>query len=149
MLFAIRNRLLDCEPENAFPHYAQVATPQPLTRGHKKRERTRQILVCSIAPCRTQGGGEIALFEVAAEAAVSNGTLYNYFRTRDEVLEAVGLTMADELSDAISTLSADIHSGAQRLSIGVRMVIRRAADDTNGPMHCCASFILIRPCARD
>jgi AcrR family transcriptional regulator len=51
--------------------------------------------------------GEIALLEVAAEAEVSNGTIYNYFRTRDEVLEAVGITLADEFSDAISVLSAN------------------------------------------
>jgi AcrR family transcriptional regulator len=73
--------------------------------------------------------GEIALFEVAAEAAVSNGTIYNYFRTRDEVLEAVGVAMAAEFSDAISVLSADVQCAAQRLSIGVRMFVCRAAAD--------------------
>nr|WP_256588997.1 TetR/AcrR family transcriptional regulator [Pseudomonas sp. BBP2017] len=73
--------------------------------------------------------GEIALFEVAAEAAVSNGTIYNYFRTRDEVLEAVGIAMAAEFSDAISVLNADVQCGAQRLSIGVRMFVCRSAVD--------------------
>lgn len=103
---------------------------QPLTRGHKKRERTRRGLVdAALRLLARKEVGEIALLEVAAEAEVSNGTIYNYFRTRDEVLEAVGITLADEFSDAIATLSADIHSGAQRLSIGVRMFIRRAADD--------------------
>jgi AcrR family transcriptional regulator len=73
--------------------------------------------------------GEITLLEVAAEAEVSNGTIYNYFRTRDEVFEAVGIAMAADFSDAISVLNADVLCGAQRLSIGVRMFVCRAAAD--------------------
>ena len=108
----------------------ESVAPQTLTRGHKKRERTRSGLVDAARRLVARKEvGEIALFEVAAEADVSNGTIYNYFRTRDEVLEAVGIAMATEFSDAISTLSAEVHSGAQRLCIGVRMFIGRAADD--------------------
>ncbi|MGL6243201.1 TetR/AcrR family transcriptional regulator [Pseudomonas sp.] len=104
--------------------------PEPLTRGHKKRERTRRGLMdAALRLIARKEVGEIALLEVAAEAAVSNGTIYNYFRTRDEVLEAVGIAMAAEFSDAICALSADVNCGAQRLSIGVRMFVCRAAAD--------------------
>lgn len=108
----------------------ESAGAEPLTRGHKKRERTRRSLVdAALRLLACKEAGEITLLEVAAQAEVSNGTIYNYFRTRDEVLEAVGITLADEFSDAISAVSEDVHSGAQRLAIGVRMFIRRAADD--------------------
>ncbi|KPU62116.1 bacterial regulatory s, tetR family protein [Pseudomonas fluorescens] len=108
----------------------EAAAPEPLTRGHKKRERTRRGLMdAALRLVARKEVGEIALFEVAAEAAVSNGTIYNYFRTRDEVLEAVGIAMAAEFSDAISALSTDVQCGAQRLSIGVRMFVCRAAAD--------------------
>ncbi|TPG84408.1 TetR/AcrR family transcriptional regulator [Pseudomonas mandelii] len=107
-----------------------AAVPEPLTRGHKKRERTRRGLVdAALRLVARKEVGDIGLFEVAAEAAVSNGTIYNYFRTRDEVLEAVGIAMAAEFSDAISVLNADVQCGAQRLSIGVRMFVCRAAAD--------------------
>ncbi|WP_248745749.1 TetR/AcrR family transcriptional regulator [Pseudomonas sp. MWU12-2037] len=106
------------------------AAPQPLTRGHKKRERTRRGLVDAARRLVARKEvGEIALLEIAAEAEVSNGTIYNYFRTRDEVLEAVGIAMATEFSDAISVLSSGLHSGAERLCVGVRMFINRAGDD--------------------
>ena len=112
------------------PPSSETGSPQPLTRGHKKRERTRRSLIdAALRLVARKEAGEIALLDVAAEAEVSNGTIYNYFRTREEVLEAVGIAMADEFSDAISALSSDVRSGAQRLSIGVRMFIRRAADD--------------------
>ncbi|MGF6554362.1 AcrR family transcriptional regulator [Pseudomonas sp. S30_BP2TU TE3576] len=111
-------------------HPLEAAEPEPLTRGHKKRERTRRGLVdAALRLIARKEVGEIALFEVAAEAAVSNGTIYNYFRTRDEVLEAVGIAMASEFSDAISVMNSDVHCGAQRLSIGVRMFVCRAAAD--------------------
>jgi len=108
----------------------EATAPEPLTRGHKKRERTRRGLMdAALRLIARKEVGEIALLEVAAEAAVSNGTIYNYFRTRDEVLEAVGIAMAAEFSDAISDLNSDVQCGAQRLSIGVRMFVCRAAAD--------------------
>jgi AcrR family transcriptional regulator len=109
---------------------SEASEPQPLTRGHKKRERTRRgLMEAALRLIARKEVGEIALLEVAAEAAVSNGTIYNYFRTRDEVLEAVGIAMAAEFSDAISDLNSDVQCGAQRLSIGVRMFVCRAAAD--------------------
>jgi AcrR family transcriptional regulator len=108
----------------------EAAVPVPLTRGHKKRERTRRGLMdAALRLVARKEAGEITLLEVAAEAEVSNGTIYNYFRTRDEVFEAVGIAMAAEFSDAIAVLNADVHCGAQRLSIGVRMFVCRAAAD--------------------
>jgi AcrR family transcriptional regulator len=112
------------------PIPVEATAPPPLTRGHKKRERTRRGLVdAALRLVARKEVGEIALLEVAAEADVSNGTIYNYFRTRDEVLEAVGIAMAAEFSDAISVLNADVQCGAQRLSIGVRLFVCRAAAD--------------------
>lgn len=35
--------------------------------------------------------------DVIAEAGVSRGTFYNYFRTNTELMAAVGETLADEL----------------------------------------------------
>ncbi|NWB96961.1 TetR/AcrR family transcriptional regulator [Pseudomonas gingeri] len=115
-------------PSPDFP--AEAATPQPLTRGHKKRERTRRGLVdAALRLLARKEPGEITLLDVASEAEVSTGTIYNYFRTRDEVFEAAGITMAADFSDVISVLSMEVKSGAQRLSIGVRMFILRAAED--------------------
>jgi AcrR family transcriptional regulator len=102
----------------------------PLTRGHKKRERTRQSLIeAALRLLARKEVGEVALLEVASEAEVASGTIYNYFRTRDEVIEAVGIALADKFSETISALSIGVNSGALRLAIGVRMFIRRAAAD--------------------
>ena len=107
-----------------------ISSDMPLTRGHKKRERTRRSLIdAALRLFARKEVGEVALLEVASEAEVASGTIYNYFRTRDEVVEAVGIALADEFAETIALLSHNVDSGARRLSIGVRMFIRRAIAD--------------------
>jgi AcrR family transcriptional regulator len=57
---------------------------------------------------------------LADEAGVSSGTLYNDFRSREQVLEAVGLELA---------VSEAVDSGAERLSIAVRTFMNKARTD--------------------
>lgn len=111
---------------------AKTPTSEPVSpsRGHKKRERTRRGLIdAAVRLFARKEVGEIALLDVATEAEVASGTIYNYFRSRDEVVEAVALALADEFSDKIALQNASIQRGARRLSVGVRMFIRRAMTD--------------------
>lgn len=101
-----------------------------LTRGHKKKARTRQQLIGAALRIYARSGvGELALNALAEEAGVSNGTVYNYFRTREEVLDAVGIALADQLSEQILVLSEGVLGGAERLAIGVRTFILKARED--------------------
>jgi len=103
---------------------------EPLTRGHKKRERTRQgLLRAALRVYARKDVFETGLVDLAQEAEVSTGTIYNYFRTREEVVEAVGIALASEFSERVSLLSAGVSSGAQRIAIGVRLFILRAMAD--------------------
>lgn len=102
----------------------------PLTRGHKKRARTRQgLLDAALRVFARQDVAATALQDLAAEAEVSTGTIYNYFRTREELAEAVGIALAGDFSETISALSEGIDSGSKRLAIGVRMFVLRAQSD--------------------
>jgi len=96
-----------------------------LTRGHKKKARTRQALLdAALRIFAQQGVAELQLNKLAEEANVSQGTVYNYFTSREEVLDAVGLEMANQFSHRISAVSEGIENGAQRTSVGIRMFIR-------------------------
>lgn len=107
----------------------EQATPA-LTRGHKKKQRTRQgLLDAALRLFARKEVFETGLLELAEEAEVSTGTIYNYFRTREEVAEAVGIAMASEYSEGIARLSLGIENGAQRIAIGVRLFILRAIAD--------------------
>ncbi|MED5602828.1 TetR/AcrR family transcriptional regulator [Alloalcanivorax sp.] len=75
------------------------------------------------------GAGDLALNTLADEAGVSNGTVYNDFRSREQVLEAFGLELAVQLSEQILTVSEAVDSGAERLSIAVRTFMNKARTD--------------------
>lgn len=108
----------------------QESTAPVLTRGHKKRARTRQSLIeAALRIYARKGVGELALNELAAEAEVSNGTIYNYFTTREEVLSAVGVWLIEEFSRLIDSTMTGIVSAPQRVAIAMRMLIERAFID--------------------
>ncbi|MBF7730466.1 TetR/AcrR family transcriptional regulator [Pseudomonas sp. N040] len=109
---------------------AHDSADQPLTRGHKKRARTRQALIeAALRIYAHKGVGELALNELAAEAEVSNGTVYNYFTTREEVLSAVGVALIEQFSSLIDATMTGIEPAPQRVAIAMRMLIERAFVD--------------------
>ncbi|MEY4174069.1 MAG: hypothetical protein RI900_1234 [Actinomycetota bacterium] len=67
-----------------------AATPEaPLTRGHKKKSRTRQQLLDAAFTVLAERGEGFSIADVAARAGVSNGTFYNYFDDREQLLSAL------------------------------------------------------------
>lgn len=107
-----------------------IAPDTALTRGFKKKARTRQGLVDAAVRIYARKGVEaLALNELAEEAGVANGTVYNYFKTREEVLAAVGIELANQLSQQVSALSESVENGAERVAIGVRVFLLRAQQD--------------------
>lgn len=109
---------------------APSTQPEGLTRGHKKRARTHLALVESAMRLYARKDiGSLTMNELAEEAGLANGTIYNYFRSKEEVLEAVGIHFATQLSERILQLSGAVEDGAQRLVIGLRTYILRAHEE--------------------
>ena len=65
------------------------ATAAPLTRGHKKKTRTRQSLLDAALEVLAERGEGFSVADVASRAGVSHGTFYNYFRDRDELFDTL------------------------------------------------------------
>ena len=107
----------------------------PVTRsapqsGSRARARTRALLLdAALRVFARKGAGAAAIHEVAAEAGVSNGTFYNYFRTREELLEAASLALAERVIEESRSLSEGVVDPAERLAIGTRRFILRARQD--------------------
>lgn len=101
-----------------------------LTRGHKKRARTQLALIeAAMRLYARKDIGSLTMNELAEEAGLANGTIYNYFRSKEDVLEAVGIHFATQLSESILKLSETVENGAQRLVIGLRVYILRAHEE--------------------
>ena len=106
---------------------AAAVRPRPATRA---RARTERLLVdAALRVFARRGVGAAALHEVAAEAGVSNGTFYNYFRSRDELLAATSLAMAERIFAEITASSVGVDDPAERVAIGTRRFILTAVED--------------------
>ncbi len=91
------------------------------------RARTRSSIVeAALRLFARKGVGATAIHEIAEEAGVSNGSFYNYFRTREEVLDAGVRLLAKRLTDDISASYADVDDPAERVAIGSRRFMLKA-----------------------
>jgi len=94
------------------------------------RERTRELLLdAAVRVFAKKGAGAAAIHEIAAEAGVANGTFYNYFRTREELLEATSVRLAARLHQAIATSRAAVADPAERMAIGCRRFVGHVRQD--------------------
>jgi AcrR family transcriptional regulator len=94
------------------------------------RRRTRSLLLdAALRVFARKGVGAAAIHEIAAEAGVANGTFYNYFRTREELLEAASLRLAERLVEENAAVSTKITDPAERVAIGSRRFVLQAMRD--------------------
>lgn len=110
------------------PRAAVVRSVPPPATG--VRVRTHALLVdAALRVFARKGTGAAAIHEIAAEAGVANGTFYNYFRTRDALLDAVSLRLAERLQAGISASSVAVTDAAERVAIGSRRFVLEALHD--------------------
>jgi AcrR family transcriptional regulator len=66
-----------------------TAPAAPLTRGHKKRARTRTLLLDTALEVLAEQGEGFTVTDIAVRAGVSHGTFYNYFSDREQLVDAL------------------------------------------------------------
>lgn len=66
-----------------------VSDTPALTRGHKKKARTRQLLLGTAVGLLAERGEGFSVGELVARAGVSPGTFYNHFADREQLLAAL------------------------------------------------------------
>jgi AcrR family transcriptional regulator len=76
-----------------------------------------------------RGAGAAAIHEIAAEAGVANGTFYNYFRTREELVDEASRRLATRFHEAIAASRARVADPAERLAVGTRRFVLQARHD--------------------
>ena len=102
----------------------------PVAATTRARDRTRRLLLdAALRVFARKGAGAAAIHEVAAEAGVSNGTFYNYFRTREELLAAASVSLVERLFVDTTAASVGVTDPAERVAIGMRRFILKALED--------------------
>ena len=104
------------------------SVPAPAQRG--VRARTREALLdAAVRVFARKGAGAAAIHEIAAEAGLANGTFYNYFRSREALLEATSLRLAERLHLAVAASRTAIDDPAERVAIGCRRFVWQVSND--------------------
>ncbi|MFT5444285.1 MAG: AcrR family transcriptional regulator [Myxococcota bacterium] len=98
------------------------------SRGHKKRERTHRHLVAAGVAVLAEKGEALTISDVVARAEVSNGTFYNYFADREELIDALAEHSIISLAAEAAVQSTDLDT-ARRFAFATLRVLRRAAED--------------------
>lgn len=89
-----------------------------------KRDRTRrQLLAAAVTVFSARGIAGATMQEIAATAEMSTATVYNHFKTRDEVVHAIAAWLAETMCTAIAASYDHIGQAAERMSIGNRRYI--------------------------
>lgn len=100
---------------------------RPRTRGHRKREKTRRLLVDAGLRVLAEKGEALAVSDVTAAADVSNGTFYNYFPDREALMDALAQALLEGLAEAAAR--EPVEDPARRFALASGRVLRRAAED--------------------
>lgn len=98
--------------------------------GQERRERTRQKLIAAAARVIATGGDKNATIDDFIQAAgVARGTFYNYFPTREDLLEALWTQVGKDPFLEIRNACATIEDPAERLIAQAHLVLKRSGED--------------------
>jgi AcrR family transcriptional regulator len=99
-------------------------------RVARRQRRNRDALVAAAREIMTEKGVEAAtMLEIAERADVGAGTVYNYFKSKDELAIAVLETLMHELALRIEKVTDTFEDPAQVYAYGIRTVLDTATSD--------------------
>ena len=111
---------MNSEPENP-PGEGRVA---------RRQRRNRDALIAAARDIMTDKGVEAAtMLEIAERADVGAGTVYNYFKSKDELAIAVLETLMHHLALRIEEVTDTFEDPAQVYAFGIRTVLDTATSD--------------------
>ena len=114
-------------PPSPRPH-----APAAASRVERRKARTRAGLLAAARQLFAARGIEhTTIAEIAEHADIAIGSFYNYFRTKEELLEAL---LEEELSEQLALLKlrqAHVADPAEKISIAHRHLVRVAQSDSD------------------
>lgn len=99
-------------------------------RVARRQRRNRDALIAAARDIMTEKGVEAAtMLEIADRADVGAGTVYNYFKSKDELAIAVLETLMHDLALRIQEVTDTFEDPAQVYAFGIRTVLDTATND--------------------
>ncbi|MDO8417139.1 MAG: TetR/AcrR family transcriptional regulator [Agitococcus sp.] len=89
-----------------------------------KRDRTREKLLIAAQELLLEGGfAALGIQQLTERATVALGTIYNYFRTREEVADAVVEMLINSFLQAIEQITEGLSDPAEIMSASIRQTL--------------------------
>jgi AcrR family transcriptional regulator len=99
-------------------------------RVARRQRRNRDALIAAARDIMTEKGVEAAtMLEIAERADVGAGTVYNYFKSKDELAIAVLEALMHDLAVRIEAVTNNFSDPAQVYAFGIRTVLDTATGD--------------------
>lgn len=103
---------------------------EPLGRVARKQQRNREALIRAASAVMSEKGVDAAtMLEIAERADVGAGTIYNYFKSKDELAVAVLEELMHDLALRIKQAMQDFEDKAEVYAFGIRTVLETAISD--------------------
>ncbi len=80
----------------------------------------------AIAVIATHGLQGASIKEITSTAGLSNGTFYNHFDDREEIIKLAALSVAQEIAADIALMVSDVDDGIGRIVISTNEFIERS-----------------------
>lgn len=102
------------------------------TEGRVARRQRRNrdaLLVAGHEVISEKGIDAATMLEIAERADVASGTIYNYFKSKDELAIAVLELIMEQLAKRIESVTNTFSDSAQVYAFGIRTVLETATGD--------------------
>lgn len=107
-----------------------MTEPLPEGRVARRQRLVREALIRSARQIMSEKGVDGAtMLEIAERADVGAGTVYNYFKSKDDLAVAVLEEMMSTLGARIERVTNTFEDSAQVYAYGIRMVLETATHD--------------------
>lgn len=104
--------------------------------GRLRRAKTEDKIIRSALAVFARKGTHAVIDDFIKAAGIARGTFYNYYRSTEQLLEAVRLQLTDEHNRAVEAALEGIDDPIMRLGTGIRLWMWRAQHD-----HAWAGFV--------
>lgn len=107
-----------------------TAEPTPVGRRARKQELTRQRLVAAAhAQMSAAGAQSITILSITEQADVAQGTFYNYFESRDALIDVVIHEAVETFGQRLDALTRAMPDAAEVYSFSLRHLMHTAVSD--------------------
>jgi AcrR family transcriptional regulator len=103
-----------------------ITDHRPMVAAQRRERMRSRLLAAALALAAEHAIEAVTIDAVIARAEVARGTFYKYFTTPAALMQEVGREVSDALIRAMHPAVDQIEDPAERVSVGVRTVLRLA-----------------------